>query len=301
MEHNWLLTMFPRELQDEVFGAQPFVLAPGSINPRDGKAVPADDGSFTLSGHWSFGTGICHADWVLLSGMVEGDESGRSRQFLLPVDEVEVKDTWHVDGMAGPGSRDVVVTSATVPGHRVSLPLPPHLTAGLDAPYLERIPIPPFLSLTAAMPAVGAARRALALFEESLFGRVMFGTRKTQSARVPTQVRLANLRVQVAFAETLTRDIAAQMQAHVDGRAPLDLLGQQELRLGLAHVVRMCRDAVREIMASSGAKAHYLDQELQRIHRDVHMICAHTVFDIDLVAEGVGRQLVAVHDAAAGG
>jgi alkylation response protein AidB-like acyl-CoA dehydrogenase len=299
MEHNWLLTMFPRELQDEVFGAQPFVRAPGSINPRDGRAVPADDGTFTLSGHWSFGTGICHADWVLLSGMVEGDESGMSRQFLLPVDEVEVKDTWHVDGMAATGSRDIVVTAATVPAHRVSLPIPPHLTAGPGAPYLERIPIPPFLSLTAAMPAVGAAKRALVLFEESLFGRVMFGTRKTQSARVPTQVRLANLRVQVGFAETLTRDIAARMQAHVDGEAPLDLLGQQELRLALAHVVRMCRDAVREIMASSGAKAHYLDQELQRIHRDVHMICAHTVFDIDLVAEGVGRQLVARHEAGA--
>jgi alkylation response protein AidB-like acyl-CoA dehydrogenase len=36
MEHNWLLTMFPEQLQDEVFGAQPYVLAPGSINPRDG-------------------------------------------------------------------------------------------------------------------------------------------------------------------------------------------------------------------------------------------------------------------------
>ena len=37
---------------------------------------------------------------------------------------------------------------------------------------------------------------------------------------------------------------------------------------------------------------HYLDHELQRIHRDVHMICAHTVFDVDLLAEGVGRELV---------
>jgi hypothetical protein len=46
-------------------------------------------------------------------------------------------------------------------------------------------------------------------------------------------------------------------------------------------------------MHSSGSSVHYLDNELQRIHRDVHMMCAHTVFDIDLVAEGVGRQVVA--------
>jgi alkylation response protein AidB-like acyl-CoA dehydrogenase len=160
-------------------------------------------------------------------------------------------------------------------------------------PYLHRSPIAPFLSLTAAMPAMGAAKRALALFEERLFDRVMFGTTRTQSARVPTQVRLANLRVEVDFAETLLRDVADRMQAHAEGRIDLDQLGQLHLRLGIAHLVHRCRDIVREIMQSSGASVHYLDNELQRIHRDVHMMCAHTVFDVDLVAEGVGRQIVA--------
>jgi hypothetical protein len=87
------------------------------------------------------------------------------------------------------------------------------------------------------------------------------------------------------------------MQAHADGAIDLDLLAQQQLRLAIAHVVRMCRDAIREILASSGASVHYLDHELQRLHRDIHMISAHTVFDIDLVAEGVGRALVAAHQA----
>ena len=126
----------------------------------------------------------------------------------------------------------------------------------------------------------------------------MFGTKRTQSDRVPTQVRLANLQVEIDFAETLMRDIAARMQAHADGTIDLDLLAQQQLRLGIAHVVRRCRDAIREIVASSGAVVHYLDHELQRIHRDIHMICAHTVFDVDLVAEGVGRAIVAAREAA---
>ena len=79
MEHNWLLTMFAEELQDEIFGAQPFVLAPGSVNPS-GRAIPTGDGTYTLSGHWTFGTGICHADWVLVSGKIEGDAIGRRPQ-----------------------------------------------------------------------------------------------------------------------------------------------------------------------------------------------------------------------------
>ena len=65
-----------------------------------------------------------------------------------------------------------------------------------------------------------------------------------------------------------------------------------QVRLALAHIVRRARDVVRDVLASSGASVHYLDHELQRIHRDVHMIAAHTVFDVDLVAEGVGRELV---------
>ena len=104
-----------------------------------------------MSGHWTFGTGICHADWVLVSAKVEGDANDAARNFLLPVDDVEVKDTWHVDGMAATGSRDIVVTDVVVPSQRVSLMPPPHVFAKPGDPYLHRIPIAPFLSLTAAM------------------------------------------------------------------------------------------------------------------------------------------------------
>ena len=298
MEHNWLLTMFAEELQDEILGSQPFVLAPGSVNPS-GRAIANDDGSYTLTGQWSFGTGICHADWALVSGLVEGDAGGMARNFLVPVDEIEVKDTWHVDGMAATGSRDIVANAVTIPAKRVSLMPPPHVFAQPGDPYLHRIPIAPFLSITAAMPAVGAARRMLDLFEGRLFDRVMFGTRKTQAHRVPTQVRLANLRVQTDMVEWLIRDIGDRMQQHMDGTINLDNLEQLHLRLAVAHVVRQCRDIVRSVMEASGASAHYLDNEMQRIHRDVHMMCAHTVFDIDLVAEGVGKQIVAAKEAEA--
>jgi alkylation response protein AidB-like acyl-CoA dehydrogenase len=199
--------------------------------------------------------------------------------------------------MAATGSRDIVVTSATVPAHRVSLAIPPQLFSKPGDPYLQRIPIPPFLSLTAAMPALGAAQRALELFEQLTFERIPFGTKRAQSTRVPTQVRLANLRIEVDHAEALMRDVVQRMQAHTAGTIDLDLLGQQHLRLSIAHIVRRCRDAIREMVANSGAKVHYLDHELQRLHRDIHMICAHTVFDVDLVAEGVGRAIVAAKEA----
>ena len=41
MEHNWALVRFPEALQAEIFGRQPFMLAPGGVGPT-GLAKPVD-------------------------------------------------------------------------------------------------------------------------------------------------------------------------------------------------------------------------------------------------------------------
>ena len=73
MEHNWLLGMFEEDLQREIFTAQPYILAPGTVNPS-GEATRRDD-HYELTGRWQYGTGIVHADWALLSGRIAGEES----------------------------------------------------------------------------------------------------------------------------------------------------------------------------------------------------------------------------------
>ena len=291
MEHNWLLARFPEQLRQEVFGSQPYVLAPGSVNPS-GRAVVRGD-HYELSGHWQFGTGVTHADWVLLSGMLDDEEkSPFPRLFMAPIDEVEVKDTWHVDGMSATGSRDIIADAIEIPEYRVSLPQ--HVLDDPDRPrgYLERIPLRPMLSLTAAIPAVGCARRAVALFREHASQRTMFGTTKLQTEFAATHIRLGRLATRTKMAEMLMRSVADELTRA--GRGELDV-GPSEvalLRTEVAEIVRMCRDIVRDVMEGSGAKAHFLDNELQRIHRDVHVIASHTVFDVDLVAADAGRTLL---------
>ncbi|HTO06519.1 MAG TPA: hypothetical protein VMR86_05615 [Myxococcota bacterium] len=288
MEHNWQLGNFSRELQDEIFSRQPFVLAPGSVNPNDGIATPKGDG-YELTGHWRFGTGIVHADWVLLSGRIATEPEGTPRMFLVPPDAVEVRDTWHVDGMVATGSHDIVANAVHVPERYVTLrPLAP---APRDD-YLGRIPVFPMLSLTAAIPAVGAARRSVELFRQLLAERVPFGTKKTQSHRAPGQVRLAHALADAKAAEAVLKDVARQLTAHARGGKQLDLLDQIQMRLTIAHVVRDCKTVIRNVVEGSGASVHFLNHELQRIHRDIHMMSAHTVFDLDLVAEQSGRALV---------
>ncbi|HXZ85418.1 MAG TPA: hypothetical protein VEI82_08010, partial [Myxococcota bacterium] len=96
----------------------------------------------------------------------------------------------------------------------------------------------------------------------------------------------------VRAAETVLRAVARALTAHARGGPQLSLMDQVQMRLTIAHVVRDCRKVVRDVIDGSGASVHYLDHELQRILRDVQMMSAHTVFDLDLVAEQCGRALV---------
>ena len=72
MEHNWLLALFNQQAQDDVFGKQPYMIAPGALAPK-GMATPVD-GGYRVSGRWEWGTGVMHADWIMVGALtpVEG-------------------------------------------------------------------------------------------------------------------------------------------------------------------------------------------------------------------------------------
>lgn len=279
IEHNHLFTMFDRAFQDEVFAHEPYVLMAGAVNPR-GKATKAP-GGYRVTGQWPFGSGIVHADWVGITAM---DGEAR-RMFMFRRDEVQILDTWHVAGMAGTGSHDVVVTDQFIEDARVSLDRP--------APAEYPLPIQPLLSMTAAVPALAGALRAVELFQQRLSERVMFSTGKLQADQAAAQIRLANLIVEVQGAEHEMRRIARLATAHARGQAHLDLLEQTRIRLAISHIVRRARNVIRDVMEASGASAHYLDHELQRIHRDVHVIAGHVVFDVEANALNLGKALLA--------
>lgn len=294
IEHNWMLAQFPAETQEQVLGSQPYILAPGSITPS-GKARRTNDG-YVLDGRWAWGTGAMHADWVLLNGVIDDGGALDIRLFLLPRSAVRIDDTWNCAGMEGTGSNDIVVEGVHVPT-AFSEPLLDMAdgrgsgSASHDSPRF-RHPMLPLLAIAAATPAVGAAGRAIELFRERLETRTIYGTFSKQAERGSAQMRLGNAAARVHEAELLLRDA---------GRA-LDRLGHAEtvcsqeersrLRVQLAHAVEMSRDVVRSIMDASGASAHLRPHPMQRLHRDVHTLSCHTVFDLDLCTENYGRILL---------
>ena len=86
-----------------------------------GRAVP-EQGGYRVSGRWSWGSGIRHAEWVLVQTLVERDsQTPEVRAVVFPIAQAQVIDNWHVLGMKGTGSCDYAVSDLFVP-RRLLLP-----------------------------------------------------------------------------------------------------------------------------------------------------------------------------------
>ena len=289
MEHNWMLAQFPPQAQEEIFGAQPFVIAPGAISPN-GRATVRDDG-FVLNGRWQWGTGVMHADWALLSGVVE--DTGDMRMFVLPIADITIIDTWQMDGMAGTGSNDMQVQDVFVPRHRSqslgAMSMGRTDGAALHGTPMYRMPMMPILYLAAGVPAVGAARAALNRFIERAPLRTKFGSTTRQSDAPDTHIRIGLAQGRIDTAEIICRQVAAETMVWGERAETCPLPDRARHRLLMTQAVRIARDVVRDLFEASGANAHALTEPLQRIHRDIHTIAAHAVFDTEAIAEQVGR------------
>ena len=299
MEHNWMLAQFPADTQQAIFGEQPFILAPASISPN-GRAS-AVDGGYRISGQWAWGTGVMHADWVILNGLVDTGAAPDPRLFIVPRDQIEVADTWYCDGMEGTGSNDMIADDVFVPADYSESLIGMALGRGRGADWhgspSYRHPMLPLLSIAAATPALGAARRALDLFKDRLGARTLYGTGSKQAQRQVAQVRLGDVAARIDGAEMVLRQVGRELTVWGEREDVCPAAERARMRLLVAQVVRTCRDAVIQLMEASGASAHLKPHPMQRIHRDINTLSCHTVFDLEIGAENYGRLLLGMDPA----
>lgn len=296
MEHNWLLSLYAEPAQEDLFGKHPYIIAPGSLAPS-GKAMPCE-GGYRISGRWQWGTGVMHANWVMVGVLtpVAGRDTPMLGMHILPIEDVEVIDTWHVEGMIGTGSNDIAINDVFVPEHRhVDLSLVRDGTspgAQLHESPIYKMPMLPVLGLTATAPMVGAAQNAVYLFEERMQGRTVYGTTTKQGERALAQSRLAHARVEMQSITNQLMHLAREVEDWGERGEPCPELDRARLRVELGHVVRRSRNVVRDVVEACGASAHFLNNPLQRALRDLNTGSCHTVFDLDVSTENYGRMLV---------
>ncbi|MBL8553044.1 MAG: hypothetical protein JNL41_02110 [Phenylobacterium sp.] len=294
-EHNWIASHLPPETQAQLFGGGRYIVAP-VVSAPPGQAVPVE-GGYRVTARWKWGTGVMHADWVGGSAIVVRPEGPpQVLTVFIPAAEVEVPDTWRIAGMVGTGSNDIAVRDVFVPAART---LAMDLLAkgqgpgsrGYENPIYS-MPMLPFLAMTAAISAVGAARSALAAFRARLEQHVRMGAQARQVDRPAAQIRLGKAAVMIDVAEQTIRRAGRDNVAAGALEGPEQVAARIAIRSRVAYAVQLCREAVALLGEAAGSGAQMLDQPFQRAVRDIAVISTHVVFDIDAVLEMHGRSLV---------
>lgn len=294
MATNWMVALFPDEAQDEVY-ATPDLRTAGVIAPTgSGKR---QSGGALVNGKWAFNTGCQHAQWALMSLMLQ-DEDGSVTPYvsLIPYAELSIDTDWHAMGMNGTGSHTTTAENVFVPSHRL-MPAANLLTGDYSGntlaatnPYFGRPGIPVLLSTCVGTPQ-GIAHGAMEVFLERLPGRKITYTDYPSQSDAP----ITHLQVAQAQLKTVSMDAhVAKVASIVDGRVgtQLDQLTRAAVRAHGGHVAQLAREIVDVLFQASGASAIQYSVPIQRYHRDIQSLALHAFLQSTTTDELYGRVLL---------
>jgi alkylation response protein AidB-like acyl-CoA dehydrogenase len=280
--------------RDRVFGDSRRLFA-GSTRPT-GQAVTAP-GGFRLSGRWSLVSGCELADYVHLMSLAHEDGAPRMlapgqpdiRVLFVPKGRYTILDTWHVGGLRGSGSHDVVVDDVFVPVEESLAPAPP--SAG--ASPLARLPIIPTMIAGLGAQFLGLARTAIDVTIEALRDKVSVDPGASIRERPGALADIASHRVAVTAA---WKHLHAGMAAMWDKvkRQPPTAEDRAALYSAGLHAATVARKCVVAMHAAAGTTALYVDCPLERSIRDLQTMAAHVAAQ-PIWLEDAGRVIIG-HD-----
>jgi 3-hydroxy-9,10-secoandrosta-1,3,5(10)-triene-9,17-dione monooxygenase len=297
--HNWHLAVFPPQAQEDVWGEDDGAQLATSLAPTG--TVERAPGGFRLSGRWSFASGCDHCQWVVLGGIAPPpmDKSGEegappdARTFLLPRSDYVIDDNWHVMGLCGTGSKDIVVDGAFVPDYRThsyrdAFHLKNPGMAVNDAP-LYRLPFGLVFAYTLGAAAIGAAKGARASFREQQQRRLNIRDRSRVAEDPFTQLRLAESAAEIDAAHERMLGNFAEMMRLARAGAEIPLSFRARVRWDSGKATDWSIQAVDRLMMASGGRGIFLGNPIQRAWRDVHAMQAHASNNLERAAAVFGR------------
>jgi alkylation response protein AidB-like acyl-CoA dehydrogenase len=294
-EHQWIIAQYPEEAQVDIWGDDPEAVASSSLAPRAAAKRVAE--GWRLSGRYPFSSGCDYAQWAILGAFLGEMGDPRHIAYLLaPLAEVEIVDDWQVLGLAGTGSKSLVLHDVFIPEHRCVMVsdlfagTPPGALVHPDYPVL-RAPRGFLVSYSLPPVAIALGRRALDIACTTLSGRVSRGVTKLAESEV----------VQVAIGEAAAAIDVATMLLHT-GRESSTAAVSSGRKITDAEALRARRDmvyaqhqvswALDRLCELNGARWVYDSDQLGAIRRDVMTILTHHAASRQAAMAPYGRMLL---------
>jgi 3-hydroxy-9,10-secoandrosta-1,3,5(10)-triene-9,17-dione monooxygenase len=284
--HPWQTALYSKETQEEVWGEDPTVMNSSSYAPT-GKAERIK-GGFRLSGRWSFSSGCDHCGWVNLGAIaggieINGQQLADFRSYLLPRKDYRIDDNWHVAGLAGTGSKDIVVANTFVPDYRsmshwdlaFGRPMPGW---ELNSAPLYRLPFATVFISTLSAAVLGASAGFLKAWIESSRERQSgMGLKLADDPYSQKLVAEASYAIKSATLSFLN-DCDAMMETAQAG-VPFTFERRAELRYDATRSAELASRAVERLFEGGGGHAIFLDHPLQRRYQDIKGMMHHTAMN----------------------
>jgi len=297
--HPWQLALFDDAAQRELWDEDAATMHSSSYNPT-GKAEKVA-GGYRVSGRWSFSSGCDHCRGVMLGAIcgsreVAGKPVRDFRSFLLRRDQYQIDDNWHVAGLQGTGSKDIVVAEAFVPEHRsqshidyaTNLSLPGQKLN--DGP-LYRLPWSVVFHMALASATLGSARGFVDLWTAHTRDRTLsFGGRAAEDALMQKRLAEATWYLDASIMRMRADAIELGQMAEARKAAPMEL--RARMRRNLNRGCELVGQAVAELFHAATGRAVFLDHPLQQRFQDLQAAMAHAYLTPDQVARAVGGSLL---------
>ncbi len=272
-------------------GRVPVIEGQGTPN---GKAIP-DKGGFVLSGHWSYGSGVKHCEYVHTGGIVfERDGSPRLHEgapevriFVLPREQVTFEENWDVLGLRATGSIDYSIEPTFVPEDYTHISLTETPKRGGS---LYRLGIPGFGGICHSGFALGVGRRVL----DELAGLAQAGiARPGQLAESETfHTEFARAEAQYRAARALVLEAWHDIQDTLADDMPLSTRQKTLARLALNHITTTVA-GVCLFAYTAGGGLSLRESRIQRLFRDMHAGTQHGSVAVSVLRH-CGRELAGI-------
>lgn len=287
--HQWEFGHLPEQAGDDVWGEDNTTIVASAYAPAG--SVTKVDGGYLLNGKWPTSSGTDHGQWAFIGGFLKNDDGVPYDRysFLVSRSDYEIVDDWYVFGLAGTGSKSLMIKNAFVPEHRAHSMAEYSMSERGDM-YLWPFSTIFFGSVSAVICGFGQA--AIDIYSEQMKARTVTGTNIGVAVSPYVRDRLGNAVVRVSSARARLLQMMAETTPQVMQRQLISMDDRVRHLCEIAHVGRNVEEAVLLLYKATGARGIFLNNPMQRVLRDVLAAANHITQNADDTAGVLGGYML---------
>lgn len=273
----YFCSRLPDEGAEEIYGKGADIL----IAAQFGRPLTAksEAGGYRVSGRAPFVSNCHDADWISCTALVDADKHPDSepemRMVYFSAHACEIVDTWHVMGMRGTGSNDVLVSDVFVPKARTFVMQPEYERGSHYRGPVYRMPIVGTAGIGIPSPMLGVARRALDEVMEIALTKKPVTATGLLKERSSAQLQLGQAEAILRSGRLLLLHTVWEAWQRCLAGEKHSLKQKADLLLGSTHAMASAVQSVELACRIAGTTSIRTSSPLERCFRDIQTMRHH--------------------------